>query len=78
VQGPPAERFVYVCVWQKGRGPIGRMKVPLRDLDWPLIEARPPAGRIEGRVSGRGPKGGPALATVPILPPGWTVLTALK
>ena len=73
VQGPPAERFVHLCVRQDGGGPIGRMKVPLRDLDWPLIEARPPARRIEGRVSGRGSNGKPALATVPILPPGWGI-----
>jgi len=71
VQGPPAERFVYVCVWRKGGGPVGRMKVPLRDLGWALIEGLPTGGRIEGHVAGRGRKGGPALATVAILPPGW-------
>jgi hypothetical protein len=67
VHGPPAERFVYLCV-----GQIGRIKVPLRDLGWPLIEGLRPAGRIEGRIGGRNAKGGPALATVPILAPGWT------
>jgi hypothetical protein len=74
VQGPPAERFVYICVAQDGAGPIGRMKVPLGELGWTLIEGLPPGGRIEGRVSGRGRKGGPALATVPILEPGWAYI----
>ena len=78
VQGPPGERFVYVCVCQESGAFIGRMKVPLRDLDWPAIEALPPGGRIEGRISGRNPKGGPALATVPILSPGWKAASALK
>ncbi|MGZ6013921.1 MAG: DUF5990 family protein, partial [Caulobacteraceae bacterium] len=39
VQGPPAERFVYICVARNGGGPVGRMKVPLKGLDWPLIES---------------------------------------
>jgi hypothetical protein len=73
VQGPPQERFVYVCV-----GQVGRMKIPLGELGWPLIERLPAGGRIEGRVCGRGRKGGPALATVPIRPPGWQAADALK
>jgi len=71
VQGPPAERFAYICVGQGATGWAGRMKIPLRDVGWALIEGLPPGGRIEGRVSGRGRRGGPALATVPILAPGW-------
>jgi hypothetical protein len=74
VQGPPAERFVYICVI-----PGGRMKIPLGAIGWPLIEGLPAGGRIEGRVSGRGRKGGPAYATVPILAPGWAYVPgALK
>jgi hypothetical protein len=76
VQGPPAERFVYLCVWQEGGAPIGRMKIPLRDLGWPMIETLQAGGRIEGRVAGRNHRGGPALATVPILPPGWKALAS--
>jgi hypothetical protein len=73
VQGPPMERFVYVCVGQgAGWGP-GRMKVPIGGIAWSLIEALPAGGRIEGRVSGRGRRGGPAFATVPILAPGWAL-----
>ncbi|HEY4029611.1 MAG TPA: DUF5990 family protein [Caulobacteraceae bacterium] len=75
VQGPPTGRFVYICVGKMaGQADSefgGRMKIPLGALDWPLIEAAQPGGRIEGRVPGRNAKGGPALATVPILPPGW-------
>jgi hypothetical protein len=71
VHGPPAERFVYICVAQIGGAPVGRMKIPLGALDWAAIEGLPPGQRIEGRVSGRGRRGGPAFATVPILEPGW-------
>jgi hypothetical protein len=72
VQGPPAERFVYLCVSQEGGSPVGRIKVPLRGLGWSLIEGQRPGRRIEGRIAGRNAKGVPALATVPILAPGWT------
>ena len=76
VQGPPAERFVYLCVGrmagQADSDWAGRVKVPLGGITWPTIEGLPPGRRIEGRIPGRGRKGGPALATVPILPPGWT------
>lgn len=78
VQGPPAERFVYICVWQQSSGPIGRMKIPLLDLSWPLIETLQAGDRIEGRVAGRHRKGGPALASVPMLSPGWVIASALK
>jgi hypothetical protein len=71
VQGPPQARFVYICVGQGGGGAVGRMKAPLPGLDWALIEGLPAGGRLEGRVAGRNARGGPALATVPILPPGW-------
>ena len=71
VQGPPAERFIYICVSQGGEGWNGRIKVPLRDLSWSAIQALPSGASMEARISGRSPKGGPALATVPILPPGW-------
>jgi hypothetical protein len=67
VQGPPVARFVYICV-----GHEGRMKIPLGEIAWNLIEGLPAGGRIEGCVSGCGRRGGPAFATVPILAPGWT------
>ena len=77
VQGPPAERFAYLCVGQmagQADSPwSGRVKVPLGGLSWPLIEALEPGQRLEARIPGRGRKGGPALATVALLEPGWRV-----
>lgn len=77
VQGPPAERFAYLCVGQAA-GQLNsewrrRVKVPLGDLSWPLIEALPAGGRLEARIAGRGRDGSPACASVPLLPPGWRV-----
>ncbi len=50
------------------------MKVPLGAINWPLIEGLTADSRLEARIRGRGPKGGPALATVPILEPGWACI----
>ncbi|MDM0014795.1 DUF5990 family protein [Variovorax sp. J22P168] len=76
VQGPPDARFVYLAVGRR-TGQVespwdGRVKVPLGGLGWDLIEKRPPRGRLVARIAGRSPKGGPALASVPLLQPGWT------
>jgi hypothetical protein len=75
VQGPPRERFVYIAVGhyagQADADWAGRVKVPLGGVTWALIEALADGGRVEGRIPGRGRNGGPALATVPILEPGW-------
>lgn len=75
VQGPPTGRFVYLCVGQyagQADSPWGgRVKAPLGGLSWSLIEALPQGGRIGGRIGGRGRKDGPALASVPLLAPGW-------
>ncbi len=75
VQGPPAERFTYLCVGQMA-GQAGsqwtrRVKVPLGGLTWALIEALGPAARLEARIAGRGKDGTPACATVKLLTPGW-------
>jgi hypothetical protein len=76
VQGPPGARFIYLCVGQyAGQASAawaGRVKVPLGDLDWDRIAARPRDGRVTARIPGRSPKGGPALASVRLLAPGWT------
>jgi hypothetical protein len=45
--------------------------VPLGGLGWDEIQALPPGGRLAARIAGRSPKGGPALASVRDLPPGW-------
>jgi hypothetical protein len=76
VQGPPGGRFFYLTVGGRtGQGEApwnGRMKIPLTDLDAPTIEALPEGARLTARVAGRSPKGGPALASVRLLPPGWS------
>jgi hypothetical protein len=75
VQGPPEARFVYLCVGRyagQADSPwAGRVKVPLGGLGWDEIQALPPGGRLAARIAGRSPKGGPALASVRDLPPGW-------
>ena len=77
IQGPPQARFVYLCVGEAA-GQAGaewrrRVKVPLADLSWALIRSVPPGGRLEARIAGRARDGGPACASVPLLPPGWRV-----
>ena len=77
VQGPPAARFVYLCVGQAAGQPgspwTRRVKVPLGALSWALIEALGPGGRLEARIGGKARDGGPACASVPLLGPGWRV-----
>jgi hypothetical protein len=79
VQGPPEARFVYLplgryagqadCEWG------GRLKVPLGGLTWDDIEALPPGDRLVAGFEARSPKGGPWLASVRLLPPGWAPAT---
>lgn len=75
VQGPPEARFVYLAVGsyagQADAEWSGRIKVPLDGLDWDEIAASPPGYRAVARIAGRSPKGGPALASVKLLAPGW-------
>jgi len=76
VQGPPAARFVYLSVGRYADQAAsewgGRVKVPLSGIAWEVIEAKPPGARLVALISGRSPQGGPALASVRLLPPGWT------
>lgn len=76
VQGPPDARFVYLAVGRRAgqaESPWdGRIKVPLGGLGRDQIEKLPPQGRLVARIAGRSPKGGPALASVPLLQPGWS------
>lgn len=73
VQGPPANRFVYIDVGtyagQKATPWSRRMKVPLQGITWTLIEnvTRKPGSRLQGRIEGTGRDGGPNCATVDIL-----------
>lgn len=75
VHGPPAARFVYLCVGQAaGQAEWNRrIKVPLGGISWNLVRAAAPQGRLEARIAGRGRDGSPACASVPLLAPGWHV-----
>lgn len=75
VQGPPDARFVYLAVGKRA-GQVespwdGRVKVPLGALGWDRIEELSPKGRLIARIAGQSSKGGPALASVRLLLPGW-------
>jgi len=75
VQGPPDARFVYLAVGMRA-GQVespwdGRVKVPLGGLGWDQIEELAPKGRLVARMAGQSSKGGPALASVQLLAPGW-------
>ena len=77
VQGPPAARFVYLCVGQAA-GQLRsewnrRIKVPLGGLTWDQVRAAGPGTRLTARIAGRGRDGSPACASVPLLAPGWRV-----
>jgi hypothetical protein len=70
VQGPPGERFVYIDIGtlagQHGSSWSRRLKVPLRDITWEMIDwvfANRNAA-LETSVPGTGKDGGPACATV--------------
>jgi len=75
VQGPPEARFVYLPLGryagQADSEWAGRVKVPLGGLGWDQIEALAPGTRLVARITGQSPKGGPALASMRLLPPGW-------
>lgn len=75
VQGPPDARFVYLCVGRyagQADSPFaGRVKIPLGELTWDKIDGVAPGERLTARISGRSPKGGPLLASVRLLAPGW-------
>jgi hypothetical protein len=75
VQGPPEARFVYLPLGryagQAASEWAGRVKVPLGDIGWDQIAALSPGARLAARIPGRSPKGGPALASVRLSPPGW-------
>ncbi|WP_443750054.1 DUF5990 family protein [Asticcacaulis solisilvae] len=65
VQGPPAGRFVYLCIHgESGPAWTGRAKVPLKDLGWAAIEALKSGERLCAHYNGTGRGGVPACATV--------------
>jgi len=79
VQGPPAGRFVYLCIGQYAGDAASpwarRAKIPLGGLTWPLIDLVRAGGRLEARIAGRARDGSPACASLALLPPGWRVPT---
>jgi hypothetical protein len=79
VQGRPGGRFVYLRMGayagQVGASAGWRAKVSLDGISRELIvkAMAKRAGALEVQFEGRGPKGGPACATVPLLGGGWYV-----
>jgi hypothetical protein len=64
VQGPTGERFVYIDIGtyagQTGTCWSRRLKIPLRDITWKMVEA---GSVLETRVAGTGKDGSPSCAT---------------
>lgn len=80
-QGPPASRFFYLCSGTLA-GDFGsrwtrRAKIPFRGITPQLVEEleRTPGAVLEVRIAGTGRDGGPACASVPLLEPGWRVVS---
>ncbi|QJR37603.1 DUF5990 family protein [Gemmatimonas groenlandica] len=79
VQGPPAQRFVYVNAGSYAGAPQSpwsrRAKVPLGAITEALVHAVQATTRavLRAEIHGRARDGGPAAATVPLLGAGWTV-----
>jgi hypothetical protein len=75
VQGPPAQRFVYVCSGTYAGDSIAhsgrRAKVPLVGITSALIAKRRPGMRLAAEIQGTAGDGGPACATVQLLGSGW-------
>lgn len=75
-QGPPAQRFLYVCSgtcagdatspWTR------RAKIPFATITSELVRRALRGGRLVARIAGRAKDGGPACATVPLLDGRWT------
>jgi hypothetical protein len=79
VQGPPAERFVYVDIGkyagQRNTAWARRMKVPLGGIHWTLIEQAAKTGRaIETRIPGTAKDGSPTAASTAKLQSVWVLV----
>lgn len=80
-QGPPAARFLYVNAGKRAGQADScwdrRAKVSLTGITLQLIETvqRQAGARLEARIAGTAPDGGPACATVPLLEDGWRLVT---
>ncbi len=75
VKGPATGRFVYLTSGQYAGDPGSewnrRAKVPLTGLSWDQLNALPADSRLTARIDGRARDGGPAVASVKLLEPGW-------
>jgi hypothetical protein len=76
VQGPPAQRFVYITVGQSAGQPTSpwkrRAKIPLTGITAALVKAalKRPGGWLEATVPGTLKDGSPTCATQPFAPDG--------
>ena len=76
-QGTPDVRFFYLCAGQyvEPDEPLwsGRVKIHLSSITWTTVEevVADPNSVLEVSYAATGPKGGPALASVPLLNDGW-------
>jgi len=72
-QGPPDGRFLYLDVGtyagQKDTPWSRRIKIPLKDITWPLVKkATATAGlALAAKIPGRGRDGSPSCATVKLV-----------
>jgi hypothetical protein len=83
VQGPPAERFIYIDIgtlagqtetcWSR------RLKIPLRGITWDMIDrvTADSESLLETRLPGTGKDGGPTCATVKPFP-GWKLVSSRR
>jgi hypothetical protein len=74
-QGPPAQRFVYICsgtyAGDKATCWSRRAKVPLTGITSELIAKRPRGKRLSAAILGTAGDGGPACASVRLLGREW-------
>jgi len=79
-QGPSAGRFLYLDVGtyagQKDTHWSRRIKIPLRDISWPLVKKvmANPGLALVAKIPGKGRDGSPSCATVRLLED-WEVVT---
>jgi hypothetical protein len=77
VHGPQTARFVYLnagaYAGQFGSTWRRRAKVPLGEIGWELIDGLASGGRLAAHIDGRARDGGPACASISLLPPGWRI-----
>ncbi|MBO9562825.1 MAG: hypothetical protein J7621_08635 [Niastella sp.] len=69
VHGPVGERFIYLSIGTMAGQPDSpwsrRLKVPLRDITWAMVQKAASAGHVlQTTVPGKGKDGTPSCATV--------------